>query len=116
MADKPQQYVAALDLGSARTRVLISELLAGSGDGASRLRFAGFGEVESRGWRKGNIADLEEVTACIKQASEQAEKMAGAAVESAVAGIGGPHIQGASAGCGLTVSLRPRELTREDIR
>ncbi|MBI2816139.1 MAG: cell division protein FtsA [Acidobacteria bacterium] len=116
MANKQQDHVAALDLGSAKTRVLISELLGGNGDGASRLRFAGFGEVESRGWRKGSITDLGEVTACVKEASEQAEKMAGVAVESAVAGIGGPHIQGVSASCGLTVSLRPRELTREDIR
>ena len=86
------------------------------GSGASGLQFSGFGEVESKGWRKGSITGLDEVTACVKEASEAAERMSGAAVESVVAGIGGPHIQGASATCGLTVSLRPRELTREDIR
>lgn len=114
MADKEQHHVAALDMGSAKTRVLICELL--GGDGTSRVRFAGFGEVESRGWRKGSITDLDEVTACVKEASDHAEKMSGAAVESVVVGIGGPHIQGASASCGLTVSLRPREVTRDDIR
>src|SRR4051794_28691945 len=116
MPDKQPTHIAALDLGSAKTRLLMAELSGSRTNGSSEIQFAGFGEVESKGWRKGSITSLEDVTACVKEASEQAEKMAGAAVESVVAGIGGPHIQGASASCGLTVSLRPRQLTREDIR
>lgn len=118
MAEKDKdknRYLAALDLGSSKTRVLISELL-DRGDAPSRLRFLGFGEADSQGWHKGSLADLDGVTHSIKEAVEQAEQMAGVAVESVVAGVGGPHIQGASTNCGVTVSLRPRELTRDDVR
>src|ERR1019366_6062313 len=112
-------YLAALDLGSSKTRALVAELLpAGevTGEDASAVRFLGFGEVESQGWRKGMVADREQVTSTVKEAVAQAEAQAGVPLESAVVGVGGPHIQGASTSCGLTFSSRPRELTREDVR
>jgi cell division protein FtsA len=110
-----EHRLAAVDLGSTKTRIAIAELVE-EVDGVSPLRFLGLGEAESVGWRKGTISDLDEVTLAVKEASERAEKASGVPVESAVVGVGGPHVQGASTGCGLTLSLRPRKLTRHDVR
>jgi cell division protein FtsA len=107
--------VAAIDLGSSKSRVLIAELKDGI-EGPAGVRFFGYGEALSEGWRKGNVADPEAVTRTAKEAIERAEKDAGGQVESVVVGVGGPHITGASTSCGLTLSLEPRELTREDVR
>ena len=109
------QHLCAIDLGSSATRVLVAEIL-GSGDGPADLRYLGYGEVEAEGWKKGSIVDLDDVAVTVKEAAGQAERMSGITIESALVGVGGPQIQGASASCGLTLSLRPRELTRDDVR
>ncbi len=101
-------YLAALDLGSSKTRAIIAELT-GNAKSGNHLRFLGFGETDSHGWNKGLISNLDEVTECVKQAVTEAEKAAGAPLESAVVGVGGPHVNGVSTSCGLTLSLRPRE-------
>jgi len=110
-----KDFLAALDLGSTRTRVLVAEVCEADED-ASPLRFVGFGEAESRGWRKGAVADLDAVAGSVRKAVEQAEAQMGAAVESALVGIGGPHIQGISSRAALPLAIRPREITRDDVR
>ena len=79
-----KDFLAALDLGSTLTRVLVAEVC-DADQGASPLRFVGFGEAESRGWRKGAVADLDAVAGSVRKAVEQAEAQMGAAVESALA-------------------------------
>jgi cell division protein FtsA len=113
--NKNKNRVAALDLGSTKTRALVAELREGI-EGPAGVRFLGYGEAQSEGWRKGSVADSEAVTRKAKEAIERAEKAAGGQVESVVVGVGGPHITGASTSCGLTLSLEPRELTRDDVR
>lgn len=113
--NEEKNYLAALDVGSTATRVLVAEVL-DSGEEASQLRFRGWGAAESRGWRKGAMADLEQVSKSVKQAVERAEASAGVLVESAVVGMGGSHIQGMTSHAGLALSTRPREVNRDDIR
>jgi len=102
-------------LGSSKTRAIVAELL-DAGDDPSHLRFLGYGEAESQGWHKGLIANLDQVSHSTKEAVEQAERASGVPLESAVVGVGGPQIQGASVASGITLSPYPRELTREDVR
>src|SRR5258706_9419888 len=75
-AKQKTNYLAALDLGSSKTRALVAELL-DTGEASSQLRFRGFGEADSQGWRKGAIADLEGLSRSVREAMEQAEKMSG---------------------------------------
>ena len=110
-----RELLAALDLGSTMTRVLVAEVLETGGE-STLLRYAGFGEAPSEGWRKGNIADLDQVTHSVASAVEQAAKSAGAQIESVVAGVGGAQIQGLTSRVGWTLSQRSREVTRDDIR
>jgi cell division protein FtsA len=111
--NQESEFLAAMDLGSARTRVLVAEVPPGE---ESRLRFAALGEVESKGWRKGAVIDLDAVTDSVRAAVMQAEAQAGVPLESAVVGIGGAHIQGVTSRAGLPLAAKPREITRDDVR
>ena len=59
-----EQLLTVLDVGSAKTRVLVAELH----DGA--LRYRGHGIVDSTGMRKGLIADLKPATNCHQQGGD----------------------------------------------
>jgi cell division protein FtsA len=101
--------LTAIDVGSAKTCVLVAEA------GESGLRYRGHGIAESRGSRKGIIVDLEKAVASIQKAMERAEDSAGVPIEHAVLGVAGAHIRGINTHGGLVFS-RPREIGREEIR
>ena len=111
--NQEREFLVAMDLGSTRTRVLAAEV---SPSDQAPLRFAALGEAESNGWRKGAVIDLDAVAASVRAAVDHAEAQIGAALESAVVGLGGTHIQGVTSRAGLPLSARPREITRDDVR
>src|SRR5205807_6427485 len=110
MTNKQQELITAIDVGSAKTFVLVAEVLEGA------VRYLGHGTHESRGSRKGAIVDLEKAVVSIQRAVEKAEAAAGVAVESAVVGVGGVHLRGVNSRGGVTLASRAREITRDDIR
>ena len=110
MSQKADNLIAVLDVGSAKTRVLIAEV----NDGA--LRYRGHGIVDSAGTRKGVIADLRPAVESINQAATLAEDSADATIERCVIGIGGPHIRGLNSRGGISLGSRMREITREEVR
>ena len=115
--NQERDFLVAVDLGSARTRVLAAEVIPAGAEGKDvSLRFAGLGEAESQGWRKGAVVDLDAVTISVRAATGRAEAQAGASLESAVVGLGGAHIQGVTSRAGLPLAARPREITRDDVR
>jgi cell division protein FtsA len=79
-----------------------------------RLRLLGCAVVESAGWSKGSIADQRAVSESVLAAIEEAERTAGVSVESAVVGMGGPSMRGAS-GRGVVELGYPREIQQRDI-
>ena len=90
--------VAVLDIGSAKTTVICGYSRA---DGS--LTFAGCGQVESRGVRKGVVADIKLASEQVKRAVEQAENMASAEIARAVVAVGGPHIRGINSRGGIAL-------------
>ena len=78
-----------LDVGSAWTRCVIFQL---EGD---RVRFRACGEVPSKGWVKGRIADQNAAVESIQGAVREAERHARVSVEAAVVGLGG-SVRGAN--------------------
>jgi cell division protein FtsA len=80
------------------------------------LRYRGHGISDSRGMRKGVIADLDKAVDSIKKAVEEAENMAQAPVEHAVVGVAGSHIRGVNSHGGITLGSRSREISRDDVR
>ena len=110
MTPSHEGVLAVLDVGSAKTRMLVAELHEGS------LRYRGHAVAPSAGMRRGIIADLKPATDAINQASVHAEAAAQAVIEQCVAGIGGAHVRGVNSQGGIALGSRMREITREDVR
>ena len=110
MANQPPNFITAIDVGSAKTCVLVAEA------GENGLRYRGHGIAESHGLRKGVITELDKAVGSIQKAVEKAEDSAGIAVEHALVGVAGAHIRGLNSHGGITFGTRPREIGRDDIR
>jgi len=110
MGNENNNLITAIDLGSAKSAVLVAEIT------AQGLRYRGHGVSDSRGSRKGIIVDLDKAVAALQEAVEQAENVAGAPVERAVVGIAGAHVRGINSQGGISLGLRPREISRDEIR
>ena len=76
-----RNLVAALDVGSSKVSAMIAEP---EGDG--RLRILGSGQRESRGVKRGFIADMEKSEIAIREAVEQAERIAGTNIDQVFVG------------------------------
>lgn len=101
-------FATGLDAGSTHTRCVISLLE------DQHLRLVGYGSVPSRGWSKSRITDQQAVSECVLAAVEQAEAMAGTAIETVVAGMGGLTARGANSRGRMDFG-RPREVEQRDI-
>ncbi|HVP52272.1 MAG TPA: cell division protein FtsA [Terriglobales bacterium] len=110
MARFEQNFLTAIDIGSAKTCALVAELT------ENGPRYCGHGISDARGSRKGVIVDLEKAVASVQRAVEQAEQMVGAPVERALVGVAGPHVRGVSSRGGISLGSRVREIGREEIR
>src|SRR6202795_663404 len=104
-----EQFLTAIDVGSAKTCVLVAEFT------ENGLRYRGHGLADSRGSRKGIIVDLERAVGTIQKAVERAEDSAGIPIEHAFLGVAGSHVRGVNTHGGLVFS-RAREIGREEIR
>src|ERR1700692_4158738 len=103
-------FITAIDVGSAKTSVLVAEVT------ENGLRYRGHGISESRGLRKGVITELDKAINSIQKAVEAAEDVAGIPIERAIIGIAGAHIRGVNSHGGLSFGTRAREIGRDEIR
>ena len=110
MAQRPDNTIVILDMGSAWTRVLAADVNEGV------LRYRGHGAVESAGMRKGLIAELGPAAKAVRTASERVEALARINIDECVVGVGGPNIRGLNANGGIELARGMREITREDVR
>jgi len=110
MANQYQHLLTAIDVGSAKTCVLVAEIT------DSGLRYRGHGVAESRGSRKGVIVDLDKAVVTIQKAVEQAEDVSGVPIERTLLGVAGSHVRGVNSHGGLTFGTRAREIARDEIR
>lgn len=108
---KKERHIVALDIGSTKTCALIGEQ-----DDDGSVKFAALGAAESKGWRKGQIVNLDLAVSSIRRAVEEAEAIVGVPVESAVIGVAGSHVRGVNSRGGITVGAKPRDIQRDDVR
>ena len=110
MANQYEHLLTAIDVGSAKTCVLVAEMT------DAGVRYRGHGAAESRGSRKGVIVDLDKAVVSIQKAVEQAEDSAGVPIEHAILGTAGAHVRGVNSHGGINFVTRSREIGREEIR
>src|SRR3546814_3828596 len=101
-----RKLVTALDIGSSKVSALIAE----PGE-AGELRILGTGQRESRGVKRGFVADMERTEAAIREAVEQAERIAGTNVENAFVGFSAGGL--VSTVASVEVGIRSEEHTSE---
>src|SRR6266487_3242687 len=109
MPNPNENFLTAIDVGSAKTCVLVAEIT------ENGLRYRGHGLADSRGSRKGVIVDLEKAVASIQKAVERAEDSCGFPIEHAILGVAGSHVRGINTHGGMIFN-RAREIGREEIR
>jgi cell division protein FtsA len=78
----PEGLITALDIGSSK----VSAMIAQKGDGGE-LVVLGTGQRESRGVKRGYIADMGATEAAVREAVEQAERIAGLNIENVWVGF-----------------------------
>lgn len=103
---------AALDVGSSKIACFIArtdQTIAGP-----RPRVIGVGHQSSRGVRAGAIVDMDEAAEAIRAAVEQAERMAGQAVNSVTVTLSAG--QPSSTRLAAEIDLPQREVTERDLR
>src|SRR5438270_13884261 len=83
-----EQFLTAIDVGSAKTCVLVAEYT------ENGLRYRGHGLAVSRGSRKGIIVDLETAVGTIQKAVERAEDSSCIPIEHAFLGVVESHVRG----------------------
>jgi len=110
MGSQTENLLTVIDIGSAKTCVIVAEV------NEYALRYRGHGIADSRGMRKGVIADLDKAVDSIKKAVEEAENVAQAPVEHAIVGVAGSHIRGVNSHGGIVLGGRSREISRDDVR
>jgi cell division protein FtsA len=108
---RKERHIVALDIGSTKTCALVGEQ-----DDDGGVKFAALGAAESKGWRKGQIVNLDLAVSSIRRAVEEAETIVGVPVESAMIGVAGSHVRGVNSQGGITLGSRPRDVQREDVR
>ena len=84
---KTTQLITAVDIGSWK----ISALIAAVND-AGELEVLGTGQRESRGVRRGFIADMERTEMAVRETVEQAERVAGSNIEDVWIGFSGGNL------------------------
>ncbi len=109
MSKPNANLLTAIDVGSAKTCVLVGEVT------ESGLRYLGHGVAESRGSRKGLIVDLDKAAASVQKAAAEVESATGMAVERAVVAVAGSHVRGVNAQGGISLGARAREIGKDDV-
>ena len=105
-----EAVLVAIDVGTSKVVVLIGEV---TRDGA--VTIIGKGSPPSSGLKKGVVINIDQTTNSIRTAREQAERLSGYRIESAILGVGGNHVESQGSRGAVAVSGPRREVMAEDI-
>jgi len=105
-----QSTITGLDIGSSHIRLVV---LGRNGEGG--LQIIGAADKPSEGIAKGMISNIEDAVSSISEVLEQAERMTGLPVETAVVGISGTHIQTLESTGVVAVAKADKQIMEEDV-
>ncbi|MEI8289413.1 MAG: cell division protein FtsA [Verrucomicrobiota bacterium] len=102
--------IAGLEIGTSKICVVVGEQLAEGG-----LNIIGLGQSRSRGVRKGEIINQEQVEEDLRAAVFEAEQMADVEIRSVYLGVSGGHIRGFNNRGVHPVVSADREISTDDV-
>jgi len=103
-----RRLVTALDVGSSKVSALIAEP---ADDGS--LKILGTGQRQSQGVKRGFIADMERTEGAIREAVEQAERIAASNIEDVFVGFSAGGLVSSLAS--VEVQIGGRRIVKEDV-
>lgn len=104
-------HVVGIDVGTSKVATVIGKVTA-----EGSVEIIGMGRSDARGMRKGIVVNLDEAVESVKASVEEAERMAGHAVEKAFVAVGGCHVRGWNSRGVVAVAGRERQIAREDVQ
>lgn len=104
------KIITALDIGSSKSVALIARIFH-----QDEIELIGMGIAPSRGVRAGAVTNIEQTVRSIREAVEEAEKMAGAQIEQAVINITGKHVRGDNSTGVIAITNKGRVVSSHDI-
>ena len=102
--------IAGLEIGTSKICVVVGEQTADGG-----LNIIGLGQSRSRGVRKGEIINPEQVEEDLRAAMFEAEQMADVEIRSVYLGVSGGHVRGFNNRGVHPVVSADREISTEDV-
>ncbi len=108
---RPEHYLVGIDIGTSKVGVLI-----GHRDETGGVEVVGKGLAPHRGTRRGNVVNVEATVDALKQASEEAEVMAGVEISRAYVGVAGSDIRCVNSRGMVSVTRRDNEIGYSDIQ
>jgi cell division protein FtsA len=102
--------IAGLEIGTSKICVVVGEQTADGG-----LNIIGLGQARSRGVRKGEIINPEQVEEDLRTAMSEAEQMADVEIRSVYLGVSGCHVRGFSNRGVHPVVSADREISPDDV-
>jgi cell division protein FtsA len=103
--------IVGLEIGTAKICVVVGEF---APDGA--LNIVGLGQSRSRGVRKGEIINPQQVEEDLRAAVFEAEQMADVEIRSVYLGVSGGHVRGFNNRGVHTIVSAEREITEDDVQ
>ncbi|MEK7613749.1 MAG: cell division protein FtsA [Patescibacteria group bacterium] len=108
-----QRIAVGIDIGTYHVRVVIARE---SGDSANTTpKIIGTGFAESKGLRHGYITNIQDVTRAVRQATAQAEEIAGVRVRSAFLAVGGIGLDEVRSRGEVVIARADAEVTDLDV-
>lgn len=106
-----EQIITAIDIGTDKCVTLIAKW----SEESRLLKVVGVSAVPSRGMKRSQIIDLEQVMETVSESLDGAERMAGTEIRSAWLSIGGAHIHSLNSKGVVAVASADQEISPSDI-
>ena len=105
------KIVTAIDIGSSKIVTLVGE----SGEAEGDFAVVGVGIVPSRGMKRGQIVNVNEVTQAIRESVDGAERSSATKISAALVSMAGNHIQSQNSHGAVAIGRGEQGVTQEDI-
>lgn len=99
-----------LDIGTSRVRCVIGEA-----NEVEKVNIVGFGEIESKGLRRGIVTTTNSVVESVKKVVDEAERVSGLEIQTVTANFSGEHLQGENKSGVVAVAGTEREIAADDV-
>lgn len=109
------KVITGLEIGSSKIATIIAQIQVDEVSFSKQVNILGASSFESKGVKKGQIVNIEEVVDSTINSVEAAERMAGYNIDKAYVSLGGAHIFSQNSHGVVAVSQPEGEITEEDV-